>query len=93
MQTHPSTTFTVRLDETEKARLEALARSTGRSRSHLAAEAISDYLADNEWQVAGIQQALASLEAGRVVEHHPVRDWIDSWGTDHELEMPRPDTA
>lgn len=93
MQSHPSTTFTVRLGATEKARLEALARSTGRSRSHLVAEAISDYLAENEWQVAGIQQALASLAASRVVGHQRVREWIESWGTEHELERPRPDPA
>jgi len=35
-------------------RCEKLAKSTGRSRSFLAAEAISAYLDTNEWQVAGI---------------------------------------
>ena len=47
-----SSTFTIRVDEAAKARLEALALSTGRSRSFLAAEAISEYLAVNEWQIA-----------------------------------------
>ena len=51
-----STSFTVRVDTTVKKRL---AKSTGRSRSFLAAEAINEYLDINEWQVAGIKAAIA----------------------------------
>ena len=47
-----------------KRRLEKLAKSTGRSRSFLAAEAINEYLDLNEWQVAGIQKAVASPDRG-----------------------------
>jgi hypothetical protein len=47
-----STTVSVRIDPTSKKRLEKLAKSTGRSRSFLAAEAINEYLDLNEWQVA-----------------------------------------
>jgi ribbon-helix-helix CopG family protein len=43
-----STTFTVRVDTAAKKRLEKLAKSTGRSRSFLAAEAINEYLDVNE---------------------------------------------
>jgi predicted transcriptional regulator len=60
-----STTFSVRIDSVTKKRLEKLAKSTGRSRSFLAAEAINEYLDLNEWQVAGIQKAVASLDAAR----------------------------
>jgi len=45
-----TTTFTVRVDSSVKRRLEKLAKSTGRSRSFLAAEAIDTYLDVNEWQ-------------------------------------------
>ena len=54
MRTTQSTTFTVRLAEAAKSWLEALARSTGRTRSQLAAEAIDEFLEDNESQVACI---------------------------------------
>jgi predicted transcriptional regulator len=40
-----SATFTIRMDEDEKQRLEALAKSTGRSRSYLAADAIRSGMA------------------------------------------------
>ena len=45
----PSSTFTVRVDAAVKKRLEKLAKSTGRSRSFLTAEAISEYVDANEW--------------------------------------------
>jgi RHH-type rel operon transcriptional repressor/antitoxin RelB len=84
----PSATFTIRVDEADKERLEALARSTGRSRSFLAAEAIAEYLAVNEWQVAGIKAAMEDLDRGERIEHEAVRKWVESWGTDHELKPP-----
>lgn len=82
-------TFTVRVDATAKKRLERLAKSTGRSRSFLAAEAISDYLDVNEWQVAGIKRAITSLDRGEGVPHERVKAWVESWGTDSERPMPK----
>jgi len=76
-----STTFTVRVDQTMKNRLEKLAKSTGRTRSSLAAEAIDSYLDVNEWQVAGIKQAIASLDRGEGVPHERVKAWVTSWGS------------
>jgi RHH-type transcriptional regulator, rel operon repressor / antitoxin RelB len=84
----PSATFTIRVDETDKARLEALARSTGRSRSFLAAEAIAEYLAVNEWQIAKIRSAIEALDRGERIEHDAVRKWVESWGAEGELEPP-----
>jgi predicted transcriptional regulator len=45
-----------------KARLEALARRTRRSRSRLAAEAIAAYVEQNAWQIAEIEAGLAELD-------------------------------
>lgn len=85
----PSATFTVRVDTAAKKRLEKLAKSTGRSRSFLAAEAITEYLDVNEWQVAGIKEAIASIDRGEGVAHEQVKEWVASWGTDRELPKPR----
>ncbi|HWX59541.1 CopG family ribbon-helix-helix protein [Bradyrhizobium sp.] len=84
-----SATFTVRVDAAAKKRLERLAKSTGRSRSFLAAEAIKEYLDVNEWQVAGIKQAIASLDRGEGVSHEQVKDWITSWGSRGEQPTPK----
>jgi RHH-type rel operon transcriptional repressor/antitoxin RelB len=84
-----STTFTVRVDTNAKKRLEKLAKSTGRSRSFLAAEAIKEYLEVNEWQVAGIKRAIASLDRGEAVPHDRVREWVESWGSANEGPAPK----
>lgn len=84
-----STTFTVRLEPVVKKRLEKLAKSTGRSRSFLAAEALSEYLDVNEWQVAGVKRAMASLDRGEAVSHKHVTDWVGSWGRKHERPTPK----
>ena len=84
-----STTFTVRVDAAAKKRLERLAKSTGRSRSFLAAEAINEYLDVNEWQVAGIKRAITSLDGGKGVAHQQVKDWIASWGSKNERPIPK----
>jgi RHH-type rel operon transcriptional repressor/antitoxin RelB len=79
-----STTVSVRINPASKKRLEKLAKSTGRSRSFLAAEAINEYLDLNEWQVAGIAKAMASLDRGEGVPHERVKEWVSSWGSKKE---------
>ena len=85
----PSTTFTVRVEPEVKKRLEKLAKSTGRTRSFLAAEALNEYLDINEWQVAGIKRAVASLDRGEGVSHKEVKGWISSWDRKRERAVPK----
>ena len=84
-----SATFTVRVDAVVKKRLEQLARSTGRSRSFLAAEAVAEYVDSNAWQVAGIRRAIASLNRGEGVPHEDVKAWVQSWGRGKERAAPK----
>ena len=79
-----TTTLTMRVRNALKKRLEKLSRSTGRSRSFLATEAISAYLDTNEWQVARIKQAIRSLDDGKGIPHEQVRELVASWGTQKE---------
>ncbi|TDX64303.1 putative transcriptional regulator [Methylosinus sp. sav-2] len=83
-----SETFTVRVDAQTKARLEKLAESTGRSRSFLAAEAITQFLDANEWQVEGIRDAIRAIDAGEAIAHQDVRKWVESWDTPDETPAP-----
>jgi RHH-type transcriptional regulator, rel operon repressor / antitoxin RelB len=59
--------ITTRIDAALKAKLEALARSTKRSKSYLAAEAIAAYVELNEWQIAEIEAGIAELDRGEVL--------------------------
>lgn len=68
-----SSTMTVRVEAALLKRLEKLSKSTGRSRSFLAAAAITEYVDVNSWQVAGIERAIASLDGGEGISHEEVR--------------------
>ena len=84
-----SETVSVRLDPRVKKRLEALARSTKRSRSFLAAEAIAAYVQDEEWQIAETRSGLKDLEEGRTVSHDRVSKWLRTWGRKDESRAPK----
>ncbi|WP_428311205.1 hypothetical protein [Hydrocarboniphaga sp.] len=62
------------------------------------AHELIDHLPENAtWRDVAYQAAvraeadegLADIKAGRVVDGDEVLRWIDSWGTDHELEAPQ----
>ena len=59
-----STTMTLRLEDDVKARLDKLADATQRSKSFLAAEAIREYVENNEWQIREIKAAVKEANAG-----------------------------
>jgi predicted transcriptional regulator len=64
-----TSTMTIRLDDSVKEKLERLAHDTRRSKSFLAAEAVSAYVERELEIIEGIQRGLADVEAGRVVPH------------------------
>jgi RHH-type transcriptional regulator, rel operon repressor / antitoxin RelB len=74
-----STTMTVRLEDEIKDRLEQLAESTQRSKSFLAAEAIREYVVNNEWQIAETQQALLEADAGEFADDKAVNVLRKKW--------------
>jgi len=61
--------LTVRVKSTTKERLEALARATRRSKSYVIEEALEHYLDVNEWQIRGIEDAVAEADT-------PDAEWI-----------------
>jgi RHH-type rel operon transcriptional repressor/antitoxin RelB len=83
-----SATITIRVDQELKDRLESQAEVQKRSKSFLANEAIQDYLDVQEWQIAGIEKAIRSLNAGHGIPHEDVMNWVQSWGSDKELPKP-----
>lgn len=75
-----STTMTVRLDDEVKNRLDRLATSTQRSKSFLAAEAIREYVENNEWQIAEITAALGEADGGDFAGDEEVSALAAKWG-------------
>ncbi len=73
----------------EKAKLlEELSRSTDRPRSWLLEQALDSYLDSQAWQIAQIEEGVADADAGRVIPHERVREWLLTWGGDEEGEPP-----
>lgn len=83
------TTLTVRVECSVKERLEAVAKQLNRSKSYLASEAIEEFVAVQEWQIKGIEEAMKSLDAGEGVSHEEVVRWVSSWENDNELPNPK----
>ena len=62
-----STTMTIRMSPDTKSKLERIAADTRRSKSFLAAEAVSAYVERELEIIDGIKRGMADAEAGRVV--------------------------
>ncbi|ENO96445.1 CopG family ribbon-helix-helix protein [Thauera phenylacetica] len=77
-----STTLSVRVEPEVKARLDALADATQRSRSFLAAEAIREYVEINEWQLQEIQNAVAEADAGDFASEDELASLARKWRVD-----------
>ncbi len=74
-----TTTVTVRLRNEVRDKLDALARSTRRSRSFLASEAIAEYVDLNSWQVAEIEKAVGEADAGDFADETEVAATFSKW--------------
>jgi len=86
-----TTTMTLRLDDETNERLSNLAGATDRSKAYLTTQALKLFLANNEWQVQEIKEAVAeadSANSNEFIENDIVMAWMETWGTDHESQPP-----
>jgi RHH-type transcriptional regulator, rel operon repressor / antitoxin RelB len=87
-----SDTITIRLDTALKLKLEALAQSTQRSKSWLAAEAIAAYVDRESWQIQQIEAAVQQADTPEAewISHEAVSGLLNTWGTEDETIAPCP---
>lgn len=81
----------VRMPDELLERLERTAENLRRSKGWVIKDAVEEYLAREELKQRRNQETLASWEdyqAGRVIEGDQVMSWLDSWGTEDEMEPP-----
>lgn len=79
----------VRLDVALNDQVTAIAAALDRPRSWVIEQAVRDFVAIQEWQVAAIDDGIRAADAGRVVAHEDVVAWVRSWGQPGELSMPK----
>ena len=71
--------MTLRLEPELRKRLDGLAKAQRRSRSFIAAEAIREYVAVNEWQIEEIRKGLAEADRGEFASDEQVRRATRKW--------------
>ena len=76
----PSTTMTIRLEPELKTRLDKLSKTTHRSKSFLAAEAVREFIELNEWQIDEIQAAIKEADANDFASDQEVDTVFNKWG-------------
>jgi predicted transcriptional regulator len=70
-------------------RVTAVATALDRPKSWVIEQAVRDFVAVQEWQLAAIDAGISAADAGRVVAHEDVVAWVQSWGRPDELPMPK----
>ena len=84
-----SATLSIRLKPGTKKRLARLAKSSGRSSNFLIADAVEAYVSDQEGMLAEVRQADRQVKSGHYVKNEDMKAWLLSWGTEHELPVPK----
>src|SRR5260221_14183066 len=84
-----SSTLSIRLKADTRKRLARLARTSGRSSNFLIADAVESYVSDQERMLAEVRQADRQVQSGHYIRHKDMKSWLLSWGTDHELPLPK----
>lgn len=83
----------IKLDDGLKNRIQNLANLRSRSPHWIMREAIIDYVNREEAKENFKQEALNSWKAYQETGQHltgqEVRDWLTTWGTDQEVDIPK----
>ena len=84
--------MSIKIDSAYKDRLNHLASTRRRSSHALAKEAIERFIEEEEEQERALREAIASheeyLETGMHITLDELDDWMATWGTDNEKELP-----
>ncbi|MDP6429620.1 MAG: CopG family ribbon-helix-helix protein [Rhodospirillales bacterium] len=84
-----TTSLSFRVSPEKAEELDHLAEALDRKRSWVLEQALDAYLKEQAWQIADIKAGLAELDRGETVSHEKMKAWLESWGTDRELDPPK----
>jgi len=70
-------------------KVDQIAARLERSRGWIVKQALTAWIAQEEERQRLTIEALADVDAGRVIEHQAVQAWAESLGTDTPLPAPR----
>ncbi|KAF0804066.1 transcriptional regulator [Alcanivorax xiamenensis] len=70
-------------------RVDQMAQRLERSRGWIMKQALAAWLDQEDERERLTREALADVDAGRVIDHQAVQAWADSLGTDEPQPVPR----
>ncbi|MBI9079557.1 MAG: ribbon-helix-helix protein, CopG family [Pseudodesulfovibrio sp.] len=73
-------TVTAHILEDAAAKLDELAKATNRSKSFIVANALKQFLEEQAWQVARINESIAQADAGKFATETEIKDEFAKWG-------------
>ena len=79
----------VRLEESLNQEVAAIAAALDRPKSWVIEQAVKDFVATQQWQLAASGEGIKAADEGRVAAHEDVAAWVESWGRPDELPMPK----
>ncbi len=83
----------IKIDDELKGRIQSLAQQRQRSAHWIMREALTQYVVREEARESFKQEALASWSAYQETGEHltgeEVRNWLGTWGTEAEKELPK----
>lgn len=85
------TTTSFRLDDDLQEKLDTAATRLQRSKGWIINDALRRYIEQEERKqrmLEETQEAIADIEAGRVVSGEEVMKWLETWGTAAETKAP-----
>jgi predicted transcriptional regulator len=80
--------LSVQLESALNDRITAIASALDRPKSWMIEQAVRDFVAMQEWQLAAIDEGIGAADADRVAAHEDIAAWVRSWGRPDELPMP-----
>jgi predicted transcriptional regulator len=83
---------TVRLQPDIEQGLQATAGALHRSKSWVINQAVKEFIERQELEKQRWQETLQAMESvaqGRVVSGESVHEWLNSWGSSNELQVPK----
>jgi len=69
-------------------KIDQLAARLDRSRGWVVKQALEAWIDQEEERSRLTREAMADVDAGRVIDHQSVQAWADSLGTTHPLPVP-----
>lgn len=78
----PTTAISTRFDPDTLARIDEIAKGTGKSRSALIKEAVANYLDYDFWYREQVEKGLEDAAKGRVFSHESVKESVRGLGYD-----------